>query len=219
MTKIKAVLFDLDGTLLDTALDFTDVVNTLLKQESLAEISLERVRAAVSHGSKGLIETAFQLSDCDSRFEPLRQRLLDEYLRNLTNKTRAFDGIEELLVLLSEKHIAWGIVTNKPLRYTAPILAGLKLEPAATICPDHVTHTKPHPESVQLACQQIGCLPRECIVIGDHVRDIEAGKNAGTKTIAASYGYLTSEEDVNAWQADYIANTPRELLKIVSTFI
>jgi len=217
--QIKAVLFDLDGTLLDTALDFTDVVNTLLRQESRSEMPYEEVRGAVSHGSKGLIEIAFKISDSDPSFEPLRQRLLDEYLTTLTNRTRPFDGIEELLTLLADKNVAWGIVTNKPMLYTALILSGLQLNPVTTICPDHVTHTKPHPESVQLACREIGCEPSESIVIGDHLRDIEAGKNAGAKTIAAAYGYLSDDENTEDWQADKIAYRSNDLISIVENLI
>jgi 2-phosphoglycolate phosphatase len=216
---IKAVLFDLDGTLLDTALDFTDVVNTLLRQESQIEMSYTEVRGAVSHGSKGLIETAFKIDETDPSFEPLRQRLLDEYLATLTNRTRPFEGIDELLALLAKENIAWGVVTNKPILYTAPILSGLKLNPATTICPDHVTHTKPHPESIQLACRETGCEPSESIVIGDHLRDIEAGKNAGAKTIAAAYGYLGDDEKVEDWQADQIAHTSNDLVEIVKKII
>jgi 2-phosphoglycolate phosphatase len=219
MPKIKAVLFDLDGTLLDTALDFTDVVNTLLRQESRSEMSYTEVRGAVSHGSKGLIETAFKIDESDPSFEPLRQRLLDEYLATLTNRTRPFDGIDELLALLAKENIAWGIVTNKPILYTAPILSGLTLDPATTICPDHVTHTKPHPESVQLACREIGCEPSESIVIGDHLRDVEAGKNAGAKTIAAAYGYLSDDEKAEDWQADEIAYSSTDLINIVENLI
>lgn len=219
MTKIKAVLFDLDGTLLDTALDFTDVVNRLLVEESLPTMEYHEVRSAVSHGSKGLIETAFKLSDDDAEFEPLRQRLLDDYIQCLTNKTRLFDGLDELLALLAQKNIGWGIVTNKPELYTAPILEGLELSPIAAICPDHVSQTKPHPESIELACQHIGCEPCESVVIGDHLRDIEAGKNAGAKTIAAAYGYLHENENAEDWKADYIAHNSRDLISMVEKLI
>ena len=219
MPQIKAVLFDLDGTLLDTALDFTDVVNQLLTEESRATMNYSQVRSAVSHGSAGLITTAFQLSPQDSQFEPLRQRLLDLYINCLTHKTRLFDGLDKVLALLAEKQINWGIITNKPVLYTAPIIEGLKLVPAATICPDHVSHTKPHPESIYLACQQINCKPEQAIVVGDHLRDIEAGKNAGAQTIAAAYGYLDSDERAEDWQADYIAHNSRDLLPILEALI
>ena len=215
MPQIKAVLFDLDGTLLDTAQDFADVINRLLKEESRPAMAYHEVRNAVSHGSVGLIQTAFKLGKDDPGFEPLRQRLLDHYAQCLTEKTRLFEGLEQLLKLLARHNIPWGIVTNKPELYTTPIVEGLALAPATTICPDHVSQTKPHPESVELACRHIGCKPSESVVIGDHLRDIEAGKNAGAKTIAAAYGYLHRDESAEDWQADYIAHHPRDLIGIL----
>ncbi|MDM3872093.1 HAD-IA family hydrolase [Porticoccus sp. W117] len=219
MPKIDAVLFDLDGTLLDTALDFTDVVNQLLQEENRATMDYCQVRSAVSHGSVGLIETAFQLSTDDPAFNPLRQRLLDLYINCLTNKTRLFPGLEKLLSRLAKGSIPWGIVTNKPVLYTTPIVEGLQLKPAAVICPDHVTHTKPHPESVHLACQQIGCCAENTVMVGDHLRDVEAGRNAGAISIAAAYGYLNQNEDASDWQADYIAHHSEDLLPILEPLL
>ncbi|MGS2724561.1 HAD-IA family hydrolase [Porticoccus sp. GXU_MW_L64] len=219
MPKIDAVLFDLDGTLLDTALDFTDVVNQLLREENRATMDYSQVRSAVSHGSVGLVETAFQLAVDDPAFDPLRQRLLDLYIDRLTNKTRLFPGLDRLLARLEAHTIPWGIVTNKPVLYTTPIVAGLNLKPAAVVCPDHVTNTKPHPESVHLACQQIGCQAQNTLMVGDHLRDIEAGRNAGATTIAAAYGYLNPDEDVSHWQANYIAHQSEDLLPIVEKLL
>ncbi|MCV6605265.1 MAG: HAD-IA family hydrolase [Porticoccaceae bacterium] len=219
MPKIEAVLFDLDGTLLDTALDFTDVVNQLLREENRATMDYSQVRNAVSHGSVGLIESAFQLPGNDPVFEPLRQRLLDLYLNCLTNKTRLFPGLSALLDHLDNRQIPWGIVTNKPVLYTQPIVHGLQLKPAATVCPDHVTHTKPHPESVHLASQQIGCRAEHTVMVGDHLRDVEAGRNAGSMTIAAAYGYLGEDEDAAQWQADYIAEQSEDLLPILEELL
>lgn len=219
MPALKAVLFDLDGTLLDTALDFTDVVNRLLTQESRPTMSYQQVRCSVTHGSRGLIETAFELPPDHPDFERLRQQLLDDYLQCLTNKTRLFEGLDEVLKLLAERNIAWGIVTNKPELYTTPIIEGLALTPMAAICPDHVSQTKPHPESIELACQQMGCEPFESVVIGDHLRDIQAGKNAGAKTIAAAYGYLHADERAEDWQADFIAHDSRDLKQILENML
>ncbi|UTW46049.1 HAD-IA family hydrolase [bacterium SCSIO 12696] len=219
MKKIDAVLFDLDGTLLDTALDFTDVVNQLLQEEHRATMDYSQVRSAVSHGSVGLIETAFQLSSDDPGFDPLRQRLLDLYINALTNKTRLFPGLEALLNRLGEDDIPWGIVTNKPVLYTTPIIKGLGLKPAAVVCPDHVSNTKPHPESVYLACQHIGCQAENTVMIGDHLRDVEAGRNANAITIAAAYGYLNADEDASSWQANYIAHRSEDLLPILETLL
>lgn len=219
MTSIKAILFDLDGTLLDTAPDFADVINRLLVEESRPEMSFAEIRAAVSHGSRGLIETGFSISSQAENFEPLRQRLLDHYAKCLTNKTCLFEGIEALLQKLHQNNIPWGIVTNKPELYTLPIVAGFNLDPAAIVCPDHVTHTKPHPESIELACQTIGCMPTESVVIGDHLRDIDAGKRAGAITIAAAYGYLGIDDQAETWGADYLVSHPQELLPLLETLL
>lgn len=204
----EAVLFDLDGTLIDTAPDFHWVINTLLTEEGMPEVSYTFIRAFVSNGARAMIQAAFNLEENDENFPRLHQRMLEIYLGHLAVNSQLFPGLDNCLKWLEEKNIPWGVVTNKPELYTLPVMQGLNLFQKASciICPDHVEQKKPHPESLFLACKKIGCTPEKSIYVGDHIRDIEAGKNAGMKTIASTYGYLATDEDPTTWQADhYIA--------------
>ena len=215
--KYRAVLFDLDGTLLDTAPDFLTCTNRLLASKGMPLLAEESIRRLVTHGSAGIISKAFSLEEDHPNFEPVRQELLALYLANLADRTRPFPGIQELLAELAEHDIPWGIVTNKPMRYTQAILEQLPLwpAPATVICPDHVQHTKPHPESVLLALEQLDVAPEHAVFVGDHLRDIEAGLRAGTTTIAAGYGYLDEGEDPNSWGADHTVECARQLSKLI----
>ena len=219
--KIRAVMFDLDGTLLDTAPDFVAVVNQLLRENNKAELPPEKIRTGVSNGSKALVMMAFEIEESHPDFQPLRLRLLELYSAHIAVYTRPFPGIQQLLQRLAEKNIAWGIATNKPEAYTTPLLKELNLQPApaSVICPDHVSQSKPHPESLHLAAQHIGCSAEEIIYIGDHLRDIECGKRAGSITIAAGYGYIDSNSPADQWQADFIVNHADDIWPIVQQYI
>ncbi|MFA7555121.1 MAG: HAD-IA family hydrolase [Spongiibacteraceae bacterium] len=212
-TQLEAVLFDLDGTLIDTAPDFITVVNQLCRLKNHPEQSAEAIRATVSHGARALITLAFQLPEGDPAFEPLRQQLLALYQKNLAVQTQLFPGMNELLDWLELQAIPWGIVTNKPRLYAEPILVALSLAErcAVLVCPDDVTHTKPHPEPMLLACREIACNPQRTLYIGDHRRDIEAGLNAAMTTIAANYGYIDANDPSELWQADYAVNHASEI--------
>ncbi len=216
-TKFQAVLFDLDGTLLDTAPDFLTATNRLLERKGMPLLPAESIRRLVTHGSVGIIKKVFELEEKHPDFEPIRQELLMLYMANLADQTRPFQGITELLETLGQQHIPWGIVTNKPESFTRAILEQLPLYPAPStvVCPDHVTKTKPDPEPVILACQQLGVSPRESIYIGDHQRDIEAGLRAGTTTIAAAYGYIDDDEDPTSWGAHYTVTSASQLLALI----
>lgn len=215
--KIRAVMFDLDGTLLDTAPDFVVIVNQLLTEECRSELAPEIIRTGVSNGSKALIKLAFGIDENDARFERLRQRLLDLYLAHIAVYTKPFPGISLLLNKLAERKITWGIATNKPAIFTLPLMAALDIQPApaSIICPDHVARSKPDPESLLLASQQLGCTPAEIIFIGDHKRDIDCGKGAGSITIAAAYGYVDADDNAENWSADYCVNHADEIWPIV----
>lgn len=214
--KLKAVLFDLDGTLLDTAPDFSVVVNRLCEIHGRPAIAYSRIRETVSHGARALITLAFDLREGEQHFEPLRLELLDLYLNHLAVKTTPFAGVEELLGQIEGAGLHWGIVTNKPRIYTEAILCALELDLRCqtVVCPDDVTHTKPHPEPLLLACAQIPCNPEEAIYIGDHRRDIEAGKNAGMITIAAAYGYIDPGDPIASWQADHNIDEATDAIQI-----
>ncbi|SHE77768.1 phosphoglycolate phosphatase [Microbulbifer donghaiensis] len=210
---MKAVLFDLDGTLFDTAPDFIVVLNQLRHQELLPPLPDETIRSVVSNGARALVTLGFGKDEGDAAFEGLRQRLLDLYLAHLAEKTVPFPGIETLLDNLAAHDIAWGIVTNKPEAYTVPLMQAFTRLPApgAVICPDHVTNRKPDPEPVLLACSQIGCNPEEAVYVGDHERDIVAGRAAGMPTIACRYGYIDEGDDPANWGADHLVDTAHEI--------
>jgi len=204
MPKTKAVLFDLDGTLLDTAPDLAAALNQLLLENSRPHLPYKTIREVVSDGAKAMIELAFNISDSDQQYPSLRQRLLEIYEENIAVHTQLFTGLDVLLERLEKNNIHWGIVTNKPRYLSVRLLEALKLRErcATLVCPDDVTHRKPHPEPLLKACKEINCLPAETIYIGDHLRDIQAGKNAGMKTISALFGYIHQDEDPLLWDAD-----------------
>jgi phosphoglycolate phosphatase len=214
---IKAVLFDLDGTLLDTAPDFAFVVNTLLERRGRPPLPFAQLRQCVSDGARGMVLCAFGGSDSDPQFEPLRQELLALYRTHLADNTRLFPGMAEVLAHIEARALPWGIVTNKPSAYAAPLLRALQLDArcAALVCPDHVRHRKPHPEPLQLACRQIGRETSATVYIGDHRRDIEAGRNAGMRTIACAFGYVHADDPCERWEADYVVREPQAIIAIL----
>lgn len=205
--SLQAVLFDLDGTLLDTAPDFARVVNQLLAEHDKPPLPFPRIRATVSHGARALVQLAFSLAEGEPGFEALRTRLLTLYEQGLAAETAPFAGIRPLITELGHRGIAWGVVTNKPHYLADPLMQAMGFVPEAAvlICPDHVSRTKPDPEPLLLACRQIGCEPAASVYVGDHERDIEAGRRAGMPTVAAAWGYLPENESAHAWNADHIA--------------
>ncbi len=218
MTK-GAVLFDLDGTLLDTAADFRTALNRLLNDEGEPPLALERIRAMVSNGSANLVAQAFQISADHPRFEGLRQRLLDYYRESMLEHTRPFPGLPESLALIEAHQRPWGIVTNKPTSFSKAIIQGLALNPQVLICPEDTGKPKPHPGGILLACQRLGADPATSLYIGDHLRDIDAGKAAGCLTMAAAYGYLDAGENPHDWGADWIAHHPEELPDLLRSYL
>ena len=218
--KIRAVMFDLDGTLLDTAPDFIAVVNTLLQENKRDELPHHIIRASVSNGSKAMVMMAFAIEETHENFQPLRARLLELYTQHIAVFTKPFPGIQDLLDKLAKHNIAWGIATNKPAAYTAPLMEQLNMlpAPAIVICPDHVQDSKPHPESLFLAAKELGCTPQEIIYIGDHQRDIECGKRAESITIAAAYGYV-GDENIDNWKADYRVEHAEEIWPIIQKYL
>ncbi|MFL2499875.1 MAG: HAD family hydrolase [Porticoccaceae bacterium] len=213
MLDFKALLFDLDGTLLDTAPDFITAINAQLKRHGHNPLIGDVVRTSVTHGSIGIIENVYNIKQDHPEFELLKEEFLELYLSKISEKTGLFDGLRQVLDSCEERNIPWGIVTNKPLRYTAPLMAdlGLDKQSATTICPDHVANPKPDPEALILACSQIKIAPSDCIYIGDHIRDIQAGKSAGMRTIAAGWGYIEEFENITQWQADWVVEKSADL--------
>jgi 2-phosphoglycolate phosphatase len=217
MINFKALLFDLDGTLLDTAPDFITALNRQLALHDLSSLPDEAIRLSVTNGSVGLIEAGFGMPQDDPRFEPLRAEFLELYFANLADRTALFEGLQPVLDKCVSSDIPWGIVTNKPWRYTESTLLQLDLMAGAAtvICPDHVTHPKPDPEAMFLACSEIATAPADCLYVGDHARDIVAGRDAGMRTIAAGWGYIDEDEDILDWQADWVVDQSQQLYSLL----
>jgi N-acetyl-D-muramate 6-phosphate phosphatase len=213
-----AILFDLDGTLIDTAPDFQRAVNTQRQRHSLKNMDLSQIRQHVSEGARALIKLSFAIDEAHADFETLRQELLTLYLDQIAVESRLFEGFEKVLGAMEANGMPWGIVTNKPRLYSEALLAqlGLDSRSATLICPDDVSHTKPHPEPLFMAAKHLQKSATDIWYVGDHGRDIEAGRRAGMKTFAAAYGYIPAGESVTDWQADHIINDPRDLLAMLS---
>lgn len=210
-TGLRAVIFDLDGTLVDTADDFIPVVQQLRKENDRPPMEAERIRSSVSNGSRALVKIALDIDEENPHFEPSRQRLLALYSAVLGSHAHLYPGLLELLEHFSSKGIPWGVATNKPREYTVPLLARLSLHPNSVVCPDDVTQPKPHPESLEKGCKELHCAINEAVYLGDHLRDIEAGKRAGMYTIAAAYGYIEPGDQAENWGADVIARRSEDL--------
>jgi 2-phosphoglycolate phosphatase len=217
--SIRTVLFDLDGTLLDTAPDLADALNSVLVERQRDPLPYEKIRGVVSHGGMALIRLGFGIPQTDPDFEPLRQRLLDIYLANIANRTRPFPGITQLLDELERRGLNWGVVTNKPGRLTDPLLRQLALydRAACVVSGDTLNERKPHPAPMLHACEQAGSQPAQCVYIGDAERDIEAGRHACMHTLVALFGYFTAEDRPLEWNADGCISHPLELLEWLDT--
>lgn len=209
------MLFDLDGTLLDTAPDLAYALNEVRREERLPSLEFDAIRPVVSHGGRALIQLGFGLAEEDPEFERLRQRLLAIYRENLARHTRPFPGMEEVLRFIEERGMRWGVVTNKPAWLTEPLLEALALfQRAATIVSgDTLAQRKPHPAPLLHACRQAGSRPEECLYVGDAQRDIEAGRRAKMRTLAALFGYILEQDDPLSWQADGVIESPQALIQ------
>jgi len=212
---IRTVLFDLDGTLLDTAPDLAEALNAVLVENNRTPLPYEAIRPVVSHGGIALIELGFELEQSNPAFDPLRQRLLEIYRENISRLTRPFPGITELLEKLEKRGLGWGVVTNKPGWLTDPLLKDLDLydRAVAVVSGDTLDERKPHPAPMLYACELADSEPGQCVYIGDAQRDIEAGINAGMHTLVALFGYLQEQDDPRNWQADDMIETPAGLLE------
>ena len=216
-----SVLFDLDGTLIDTADDFVLCLNELRQEKGLPPLVDAEIRKVVSDGARAMIKLCFDLSPEDDGFEAIRTTFLDMYLNNIARKSRLFDGLEETLNWCNKNKIPWGIVTNKGRKYSEALIKELGLDKsiATLVCPDDVTNTKPDPEPIFKALSEMNMQPEQCIYVGDHARDIEAGKRANMATIACAYGYVHSDEEAKSWQADWCVDTSAELNTLLQTLL
>jgi len=215
LTSPKAVLFDLDGTFLDSAPDFLWVVNHLREKYGFPQLAEETIRQQVSNGGSALTEICFEISREDDGFPEKLAILLDCYQTHLGVTSGMFKGIPELIAFCQQSDIAWGIVTNKPRRFTDPLLENLKINCPLVICPDDVTTPKPNPESLLLAAKRLNLAPEECWYVGDHIRDIEASHAANMPAIAVSYGYIEDDDNINSWNADVIVDHAEEIISLI----
>ncbi len=215
--NLKAVIFDLDGTLVDTADEFVPVVQSLRAEHGYDAMDPQRIRASVSNGASALVSLGLNINEDAPEFESKRLRLLELYSHVVGTMAAPYPGIELLLARLQERGIVWGISTNKPRAYTEPLLERLNIQPppGSVVCPDDVNHRKPHPESLHRNCHELNCAPNEAIYIGDHLRDIEAGRRAGMYAIAAAYGYIEENDDPNDWGANAQALSSHDLLELI----
>ena len=209
---LRAVLFDLDGTLLDTAPDLSQALNKVRAEEGLTPLPETLIRSQVSHGGKALIQLGFP-DRCAEDKEALRQRLLDYYSAHIADRTRPFPGMESLLDSLDQWQIPWGIITNKPMRFTDPLCEALGFDKRAhaIISGDTAKHPKPHPAPMLRAAEACQVAPEQCVYIGDAQRDIEAGHNAGMTTVAALFGYLGDQDQPQDWQAHAMVDSVQDL--------
>lgn len=215
MPKIKTVLFDLDGTLADTAPDLAAALNHVLTQHGYEFLPFETIRPVVSHGGAALVKLGF--GEDHPEFDLLYKELLDFYQANIANETTLFPGMNELLLELEDNDMNWGVVTNKPAWLTDPLMQALNLTSRAVtiVSGDTLKERKPHPAPLLYACKQAGSRPEECIYIGDAERDIEAGNRAGMLTIAALFGYIGADDVPEYWHANKLIYKPNQLIKLV----
>jgi 2-phosphoglycolate phosphatase len=211
----EAVLFDLDGTLIDTAPDMAGALNNLLIEENREPLPYSSIRPYVSQGGLVLTRLGFGDSVTEAEIEPLRQRFLQHYRAIVADESRLFDGFEQVLESLEARSILWGIVTNKPDWLTHPLLDQLQLSSrcAVVIGGDTLAQRKPHPLPLQVAAERIGVDCRQCVYVGDDERDIVAGRAAQMKTLIAAYGYIEDAAAIPAWNADGIIDKPLDLLQ------
>ena len=214
MRNARAVLFDLDGTLADTAPDLARALNRVRAANNLAPMPLVTTRSYTSSGARGLLKVGFGLDPGDERYEALKLQFLDFYAAEICVDTRLFEGMAELLDQLDQDRLPWGVVTNKAERFTLPLLQSLRLgERAACIVGgDTTARIKPHPDPLLHAAAALRLPPSACVYVGDDLRDVQAARAAGMPVLEAKYGYLGDGGAIESWQADAIIEHPRQVL-------
>ena len=217
LNQLDAILFDLDGTLLDTANDLGAALNHVLTQHNLPTVSKERFRPVASDGAKGLLELGFGAQLESFNYDDLRIEFLDYYQKNIAVHTCLYPEIEDLLTLLNTQNIPWGVVTNKPIGLTQELLPHFSCfsHCKSVVGGDSLTTRKPHPAPLLFACDEIGVQAKNCIYVGDAIRDIEAGNAANMLTIVAKWGYISDSNDCKDWQANVLAQTPANIAELI----
>jgi phosphoglycolate phosphatase len=212
----QAVLFDLDGTLADTAPDLAAALNRLRADQGLAPLPLEQVRPFASAGARGLVHVGFDAKPGDSEYDALREAFLENYRERPCVETRLFPGIPELLAEFARRAIPWGVVTNKATRFTDRIIETLKLAPACVVCGDTTPHLKPHPAPLLHAAGLLALPPERCLYLGDDLRDIQGARAAGMRSVAVGWGYHhPASGGPGTWQADAVITQPQDLIGLL----
>ena len=216
---IRAVLFDLDGTLIDSAPDLGAAADAMRTVRGLPSLPLEQYRPMAGAGARGMLGVAFGLTPEAPEFAAMREEFFCNYEARMTRSTIVFDGVVHLVANLQQRGLRWGIVTNKSQRFTNPLVASIAdfSSAAVVVSGDTTPHSKPHPEPLLFAARSLGVLPERCLYVGDDERDIQAGKAAGMATVAATYGYLGSQADTARWAADAEINSPAQLLQLFAS--
>jgi N-acetyl-D-muramate 6-phosphate phosphatase len=206
LPRTRAVLFDLDGTLLDTAPDMARALNAMRAARAMPALPVANIRTHVGSGARGMVYVGFGLKSDDAGFPALREEFLDIYAADVYADTVLFPGMAQLLTALEEAGLRWGIVTNKASRFTLPLLESMALRERAAciVCGDTTPHTKPHPEPLLHACREIGIHPEHAIYVGDDLRDVQAARAANIRVLAAAWGYLGTGDPPDEWQADAV---------------
>lgn len=212
---VRTVLLDLDGTLADTAPDLAYALNELRAEQGRAPLPYTAIRPVVSHGSTALLRLGFSDISDDGAFAALRQRLLTLYGEHIARATTLFAGMDEVLHYVERHGLRWGVVTNKPAFLTEPLMAalGLATRAACMVSGDTTAYCKPHPEPLLHACRTVGSSAAECVYIGDAERDIRAGRAAGMRTLAATFGYLGADDRPDSWGADALVERPGAIIE------
>lgn len=218
--KIESVLFDLDGTLLDTAPDLAGAANILRARHNLPALPVEEMRSAVGYGGAAILNAAFGMEESNPLYTQFLTDYLDIYHEHLADTTDFFPGMDEVLTTLDRKQITWGIVTNKPSRFTFELLTKLNLKdrPACILCGDTLSRRKPHPDQIIHALELMNKPAKSCLYVGDTLVDVQASKAAGAYSLVALYGYTDSKEDPRGWKADGYVAKPLDILTWLEAF-
>ena len=216
--NIQAVLFDLDGTLIDSAPDLGAAVDQMRVDRGMTSLPLVHYRPMAGAGARGMIRLAFGFTPEHPEYEAMKEEFFRNYEACMTQRTFAFEGVEQMIDKLVAAQLPWGVVTNKSKRFAEPLTMAMPLfqTAAVVISGDTTPHAKPHPEPLLEAARRLGIAPTACVYVGDDERDIVAGHAAGMKTVAATYGYLGTQSDVQKWQAHANIQSPLELDDLLS---
>lgn len=212
----RALLFDLDGTLIDSAPDLAGTGNDMRARRGLAPLPYARLRPVVGMGARGMLGASLGITPESEDFEALREEFLATYEQRFLQLTRVFEAVAPMLDAIDARGLPWGIVTNKAQRFTAPIAAGLGLtrRAAVVISGDTTAHSKPHPAPLLEAASRLGLRPADCVYVGDDLRDVQAGRAAGMRTVVAGWGYLGEAGPIDTWGADFVIEEPAQLLNL-----